>query len=418
MKVTVSPSRINGIISAPSSKSRSVRAVAAAMLAAGQSTLKNFSNCDDALSMLEVAKAGGCSIKKVDETIEIYGPYYPKLKVINCGESALAARLMLGIASLFSEELTITGKGTLLKRKTENITLPLAALGVKIKSENGKLPIVLKGPIKSGWVEADGSGGSQFISGLLMALPLADGHSQVTVHNLKSVPYIDMTLETLDNFGIKIHQENHHVFRIEGNQYYHPTTVNIEGDWSGAAFLLVAGAIAGNLKVTGLNLKSSQADSAIMKVLRDAGAQMEFAADRINISKSKMRCFDFDATHCPDLFPPLAILAAGAEGVSTIKGVSRLSQKESNRGLVLQQEMGKIGISILLEDDVMKVEGGKIKSGEIFSHHDHRIAMAGAVAALTADGPVTILNAECVAKSYPDFFDEIVKMGGSIKSIT
>lgn len=414
MIVTVSPSPVQGSIAAPSSKSQSVRAVAAAMLASGKSTLNNFSHCDDALSMLGVAKAGGCSIKKTDDTVEISGPYSPKSNIIHCGESALSARLMLGIASLFPDELTITGEGTLLKRKTEHVAGPLAALGVTIKSENGKLPIVLKGPLNSGTVEADGSGGSQFISGLLMALPLANGASQLTVNNLKSVPYIDMTLEMLDAFGVTVQHENHRIFRIEGNQQFRPTAITIEGDWSGAAFLLVAGAIAGNLEVTGLNFHSNQADSAIMKALRDAGAQMELAADRITISKSKLKCFDFDATHCPDLFPPIAVLAACADGVSTIKGVSRLSQKESNRGEVLQHELGKLGIFITLENDKMIIEGGKFAGGEIFSHHDHRIAMAGAVAGLAAGKPVTIRNAECVAKSYPDFYRDLLKIRGVV----
>jgi len=185
----------------------------------------------------------------------------------------------------------------------------------------------------------------------------------------------------------------------------------------GAAFLLVAGAVAGNLEIAGLNLNSSQADSAILNALRDAGAQMEISAGAIKIEQSKLRSFHFDATHCPDLFPPVAVLAACAGGVSTIKGVSRLSQKESNRGIVLQQELGKLGISIVLEDDVMKVEGGRIRGGEVFSHNDHRIAMAGAVAGLVADGPVTVKNAECIAKSYPDFYSDLLKAGGEIQTL-
>lgn len=417
MDIKVFPSEISGVIRAPSSKSQSIRAIAAAMLAGGTSIIEYPSACDDALAMTGIAETMGSKIKLFPGKMEISGGFNPTGKTINCGESGLAARLMIALAALGEKEAIITGDGTLLKRHLGNIMQPLIDLGVKCETTHGYLPFKIQGPLKGGLVEADGSGGSQFISGLLMTLPLAKNDSELMVRNLKSIPYIDMTLEVLSKFGIVIQHKDYQIFEIKGNQKYLPANLEIEGDWSGAAFPLVAGALAGKLKISGIDPNSQQADLKIISGLKRAGANLEHYNNEFTIGKSKLNSYNFDATHCPDLFPPLVVLAAAAEGTSKINGVNRLSQKESNRGLVLRQEMGKLGIQIDLSGDEMTVHGGQIKGGEIFSHHDHRIAMAGAVAALIADGPVTIQNAECVSKSYPDFFDDMKRVGVQMEII-
>ncbi len=407
MNITVYPSEMSGMLTAPSSKSLAIRAVVAAMLADGTSILRNPSRCDDALAAIKMAEYFGADFWLEDDILTIVGGAASHETLINCDESGLLARLMIPLAALGSDEITISGEGTLLKRKLGNIAGPLHNLGVNCSTNNGFLPVRVKGPIRGGKVEVDGSESSQFISGLLMACPLAKSDTEVLVNDLKSRPYIDLTLDLLKMFNIKIENRDHRSFKIPGNQKYKAAEIELEGDWSGAAFLLVAAAINGEVRVKGLNRFSEQADRNILKALVAAGVEVNQNDDEISVSKSPLSAFEFDATHCPDLFPPLAVLAAACDGVSKIKGVERLHNKESNRGLTLQQELGKLGIGITLEGNFMLVKGGKIEGGTIFSHHDHRIAMAAAVAGLIAEKPVIIQNAECVSKSWPSFFEDL-----------
>jgi 3-phosphoshikimate 1-carboxyvinyltransferase len=404
------PAKISGTLRAPSSKSMAIRAVAGAMLSEGTSLIYHPSRCDDALAMLDIARQAGSKIKQSPGKWKITGDFRALQKSIRCGESGLAARLMIALAAHSEDEVEITGRGTLLNRHLGNIEEPLIRLGVKCQSTLGKLPFRIQGPLKGGTIEVCGSAGSQFISGLLMSLPLAGDDSRLLVSDPKSIPYLNMTLKMLERFGIEIQHQDHRVFNIPGNQKYIPASIEIEGDWSGAAFLLVAGALAGDIRITGLDLHSPQADRQIVSALQDAGVRVIQKETEIQVYQSKVSGFDFDATHCPDLFPPLAVLAAGAAGVSRISGVHRLDQKESDRGWVLQQELGKLGVQIALDGDVMRIQGGTLHGGVIFSHHDHRIAMAGSVAALIAESPVTIINAECVSKSYPAFFEDLKKL--------
>jgi len=407
MNVTINPSMISGKLTAPSSKSLAIRAIVAAMLADGTSTLKNPSRCDDALAAIKMAEYFGADFWLEDEILTIIGGAASHENLINCGESGLLARLMIPLAALGFDEITITGEGTLLNRKLGNIAGPLQNLGVNCNTNNGFLPVKVKGPIRGGKVEVDGSESSQFISGLLMACPLAKSDTEVLVSDLKSRPYIDLTIDLLKKFNIKIENLDYQHFKIQGNQKYKSANIELEGDWSGAAFLLVASALNGEVRVSGLNQFSEQADRNILVALAEAGVQLKHENGDISISKSQLSAFEFDATHCPDLFPPLAVLAAAANGVSKIKGVDRLKNKESNRGKTLQEELGKLGIEIILDGNMMLVKGGKIKGGTIFSHHDHRIAMAAAVSGLNAEKPVIIQNAECVSKSWPSFFDDL-----------
>jgi len=417
MNITVYPSSLTGVLKAPSSKSHTIRAIAAAMLAGGTSQIYFPSRCDDALAMADIARLMGAEITENPDNWNITTRHASKPASINCGESGLATRLMIAIAAHNERETIITGSGTLLNRHLGNIEQPLISLGATCKTYDGKLPFTIRGPIKGGSIEVDGTDSSQFISGLLMALPLAKNDSELRVHNLKSIPYVDMTLEILGKFGIEVHQQQYGTFTIEGNQKYKPACLEIEGDWSGASFAFVAAALAGNIDISRLNPHSQQADKKIMSAITKASVDNLYKNSTFHSYKSEINSFDFDATHCPDLFPPLAVLAAAAKGTSTISGAGRLSQKESNRGAVLQVELAKLGIKIDLKQDVMIVEGGKIRGGTIFSHHDHRIAMAGTVAALIADGPVTIQDAECVSKSYPDFFKDMETIGVRMKLV-
>ena len=345
----------------------------------------------------------------IDEsTIAIEGGLNPKSNTLYVGESGLATRLFTPIASLNRSPITIQGEGTLLYRPMTMMVDPLRQLGVTVRDGGGYLPIEVQGPIHGGEITVDGSISSQFITGLLLALPLAEEDTTLHVTSPVSTPYIDMTIDTARRFGIEIMQNegDYTQFFIEGNQKYIPTDLAIEGDWSGASTMLVAGAIAGEVTVKNISTLSKQADTAICHALERAGPGIIIEQDSVTVSKRPLRAFEFDATNSPDLFPALAALAAAAEGVSVIIGTERLRHKESDRAETIRQEYEKLGIEVdISEDNIMKIRGGKIHPAETFSHDDHRIAMSLAVTALRSTGEIKIENAECVEKSYPTFFE-------------
>jgi 3-phosphoshikimate 1-carboxyvinyltransferase len=414
MERYVDPSSIKGTIKAPASKSMTQRAIAAALLTNGQSIISNPSYCDDSLAAMSIAVGLGAKVEPQVNELKITGSAVLKEPKLNCGESGLAMRMFSPIAALYPVEITMAGANSLKKRPMFMIEEALSQLGVKCSSKAGFPPLTIHGPIKGGRCEIDGSVSSQLLTGLLMALPLAIKDSVVKVNNLKSKPYIDMTIQILKSFGITIHNVDYTTFQIPGNQKYTPYNYTVEGDWSGGAFLLVAGAINGQLQVQGLSTLSKQSDMAIIDALGKAGAKIKKSENQIDISKSTLKAFDFDATESPDLFPPLVALASYCEGISTIKGVSRLIYKESDRASALKAEFGKLKINIEVKDDVMSVTGGQPQGAHVESHDDHRIAMAVAVAALGSKGRVFIRDSQCVAKSYPDFFDDLRNLGAII----
>ncbi|NSW94354.1 MAG: 3-phosphoshikimate 1-carboxyvinyltransferase, partial [Bacteroidales bacterium] len=411
---TVRPSFLSGTINAPPSKSMTQRAIAAALLAEGRSVIVNPSFCNDSRSAAEVAEGLGAEVEVKENELWITGGRKVKSKNLNCGESGLAVRMFSPISALYDEELILTGEGSLLKRPMSMITDALEQLGVKCNSSNGYLPVSIKGPIKGGKAEIDGSLSSQLLSGLLMALPNASGDSLIKVRNLKSKPYIDMTIEILNDFGAVVENRDYETFRIPGRQKFTAREYTVEGDWSGGAFLLIAGVINGHLRVTGLRTSSKQSDMAVLDALGRAGANIYIGDGFIEASKSELKAFEFDATESPDLFPPLVALASYCRGKSSITGVSRLIHKESNRAEALASEFVKMGIEIEIKDDCMKITGGQIKGAQVSSHGDHRIAIAEAVAALGGTGEIMIDNPDCVAKSYPDFFEDMRKAGAKV----
>jgi 3-phosphoshikimate 1-carboxyvinyltransferase len=414
MERNVEPSVIRGQLRAPASKSMTQRAIAAALLADGQSIILNPSYCDDSLAAMSIAVGLGARVNPHPGELEITGSCVLKEPKLNCGESGLAIRMFSPIAALYPAEIIMSGANSLKKRPMSMIEEALSQLGVKCTSTGGFLPLTIQGPIAGGYAEIDGSVSSQLLTGLLLALPLATNDSEIKVTNLKSKPYIDMTIEILRSFGITVHNHDYNLFTIPGNQKYIPNRYTVESDWSGGAFLLVAGAINGELTVNGLNTESLQSDMAIISALEKAGAKMKISGNQIDISRSELKAFDFDATESPDLFPPLVALAAYCKGVSSIKGVSRLIYKESDRASALKLEFGKMNIGIEIKDDSMFVTGGQPQGAHVESHEDHRIAMAVAIAALGATGTVFIRDSQCVAKSYPGFFDDLRLLGALV----
>jgi 3-phosphoshikimate 1-carboxyvinyltransferase len=431
MRATVHPNSIKGEQVAPASKSSMQRACAAALLHRGTTTILNPGHSNDDLAALEVIQKLGAVVQIEQSSNEKYNPtsitvHSDGVKPIgtnmNCGESGLGIRMFTPIAALSDQTITIEGEGSLLKRPMHFFDTIFPKLGIEIESKDGYLPIQIKGPLKPVNIEVDGSLSSQFLTGLLMAYAASDAtNAVIQVKDLKSKPYIDLTLAVLNAFGWNVQHQQYERFEFLA----HPPLAahinyTVEGDWSGAAFLLVAGAIAGPITVKGLQLNSMQADKSVMQALKAAGASIKINEDEIFIGPAKdsaemdtqLKAFEFDATDCPDLFPPLVALAAVCDGVTTLHGVSRLAHKESDRGLTLQTEFAKLGIRIELNQDTMLVYGGTgIHGAEVFSQHDHRIAMACGIAALSADAPITITDAEAVNKSYTDFFLDLQQLG-------
>lgn len=395
-----------GTLNCAPSKSYMQRASALALLANGKTILKNACYCNDTLSILKVVEQLGASVSKINDEVHISPRQEITQNNLHMGESGLGIRMMAPVAALRNEKIELNGNGTLATRPMHLIADALHQLDVSVELNDGKLPISLTGPIKGGDIQIDGSLSSQLLTGLLIALPKAQQNSTIQVANLKSIPYIDMTLDIVSKFGGQIKHNNYQSFQISGNQQYKGIEYTIEGDWSGAAFHLVAGALTGEITLNHLQPHSKQADVAILNALAKAGAHIYTTENSVTVKKGALNAFQFDATHCPDLFPPLANLAAQCNGTSVIKGVTRLKHKESDRATAIQNEWAQLGIQVKLEEDNMIIHGGVIEGGKIHSHHDHRMAMMGAIAALTATSPIEIEASEAVAKSYPNFYQD------------
>ncbi|VVC00174.1 3-phosphoshikimate 1-carboxyvinyltransferase [uncultured archaeon] len=415
MKFVEPADGIDGIARAPPSKSVMQRALAIACLARGKSRILNPSFCDDSAAAIGAIRALGAKVSVSGDCVEVEGRGIPGPAggTIDCIESGLCARMFTPVASLSGGEFTITGKGPLASRPMGMAEKPLVSLGVRFNSSGGKLPVTVRGPLRGGKAEVDGAVSSQFLTGLLIALPVCGADSVIDVAVLKSREYAAMTIKVASCFGVKIINENYERFLIGGNQRYFPGDFTVEGDWSGASFLLVAGAICGMVKVTDLRMDSLQPDRKILGVLEAAGAKVGKGKDFVVAEKpfGQLKSFYFDATDCPDLFPPLAALACACKGRSRIKGAERLAHKESDRASSLVEEFSKMGASLRVDGDYIEIQGGKkLAGGTVDSHNDHRIAMACAVAGLTSEKGVHIEGEDCVSKSYPGFFRDLEGM--------
>jgi len=415
MNQVIYPSEVKGSIQAPPSKSMTQRAIVAGLLAEGTTVIRNPAHCRDSEASARVAGNLGALLSTSTGEIIISGRGQPTDQILNCGESGLAMRMFAPVAALQKQPFTFTGEGSLTKRPVTMIEEALTQMGVFFKSSSGLLPFHLKGPLQGGNATIDGSQSSQLLTGLLMALPKAPLDSEIRVNQLKSKPYVEMTLELLADFGISIENSNFEKFTIPGKQAYKACNYIVEGDWSNAAFFLVAGAIKGSIELSGLRMNSKQADMAILGALYKAGANIVIEGDSIKVHSDPLKAFQFDASESPDLFPPLAAMAAYCSGISVICGTNRLVHKESNRAQSIAEELGKAGIRVEIFGNEMHIRGGEVRESTLSSHNDHRIAMMAAVAAIGATGPITLTDANCVDKSFPDFFASLQKMGIKIK---
>lgn len=460
----------------PASKSFAQRAIIAAALADGESRLEGYSPCGDNEAAIEVAKALGAEVRveaagvrsdlsdsSTDTatgttlTIKGAGSSVNMPDKLNVGESGLLTRLMIPIIAALGkgQPIEIDGIGTLPARPLKGASEIMAGFGTVLRPLNPApevhVPLTVQGPLLSGKTSVSGKGGSQLISGLLMALPLLPGDSTLHIHDPKSIPYMFITADVLRRFGIRIGSEMEGgedfletqdwslctgiTFKIKGGQKYSPAAFDIEGDWSAAANFLVAGALFGDVRLTGLDTTSLQADISIMDILMEAGASLsqldeepqaedepaeEAVAPQghrglITAQKAPLRAFDTDLNNCPDLFPIVAILAAFCHGRSNIQGFKRLASKESDRGAAILNMLTQMGVEASAAGDILSITGESVESrllnghllkgGEYTSSHDHRMAMALTVASWCADSPIQIDDTTCIAKSFPAFLD-------------
>lgn len=482
------PLHCDTALNMPASKSFAQRAIIAAALADGESRLEGYSPCGDNEAAIEVAKALGAEVRveaagvrsdlsdsSTDTatgttlTIKGAGSSVNMPDKLNVGESGLLTRLMIPIVAALGkgQPIEIDGIGTLPARPLKGASEIMAGFGTVLRPLNPApevhVPLTVQGPLLSGKTSVSGKGGSQLISGLLMALPLLPGDSTLHIHDPKSIPYMFITADVLRRFGIKISSEMEGgedfletqdwslctgiTFKIKGGQKYSPAAFDIEGDWSAAANFLVAGALFGDVRLTGLDTTSLQADISIMDILMEAGASLSQIEDEpqdeesanvkdsndneaadaleanapqghrglITAQKAPLRAFDTDLNNCPDLFPIVAILAAFCHGRSNIQGFKRLASKESDRGAAILNMLTQMGVEASAAGDTLSITGESVeirllnghllKGGEYTSSHDHRMAMALTVASWCADSPIQIDDTTCIAKSFPAFLD-------------
>ena len=436
----------------PSSKSFAQRAIIAAALAEGTSHLSGYSPCGDNESALRVAEALGAKVQVNGSQLIIDGIGASEgllhLSELHTGESGFLTRLMIPLLSVLSAEpVRVTGEKTLLNRPLTGAHDIMAAYGVRLYPEEQTgprkndcyLPLKVAGPLIPGRADVSGKGGSQLLSGLLAALPLSGDKSVLYVHEPRSIPYLFITVDVLKKFGIRMGSEMEGGddfletqdwslctgvnFRIKGSQRYQAADFAIEADWSGAAPFLVAGAIFGDVEVTGLDTRSLQADISVMDILMEAGAsmsQLDGPDGPIHVKRAPLSPFHTDLNNCPDLFPMVAVLAAFCPGESHILGVERLRHKETDRAAAIEAMLSKMGVPVTIEEDEMTITGmgltrrlatGRLlRGGEYPSYGDHRMVMALKVASLGADSPVVIDDTACVSKSFPAFNEMFDKL--------
>ena len=410
MNKTILPFKYQGSMVANPSKSYLQRAIICAALAKEKTHFSIDNPSDDVAAALRLLAVLGASFQNVIVTPTSSENRQVEL-ILNVGESGLLLRLMSTIGLGFAKRLILQGEGTLLQRSIVSLVDQLRAIGLQVESNNGFLPVVIEGEITNTSLSVNASDSSQFLSGLLISLSQRPFDSVVNVTALSSEPYIDLTLDVLKDFGVSIRHEDYKTFYIRGNQLMSPQKISIEGDWSGASNHLVGAAISGEITMKGLSIVSTQADKYILEVLADFGAMVEVHEDKITVKQNEKRPFVFDATHCPDLFPPLAILACAAVGTSEIIGLHRLENKESNRQLSIVKMLNILGVNFKIVSDSIFIEGrGKVHGGTIATYNDHRISMAGAIAACIASSEIIIDNIACVAKSYPNFFNDLEEL--------
>lgn len=415
--VLINPGRLAGTVTIPPSKSMCHRAVICAGLSRGTSNIGNVIFSQDIEATLNAMDSLGVDISRGQNTINIKGNGSLEIKndVINCNESGSTLRFLIPIAAVTGKKVEFTGQGRLIDRPLAQYYEIFEEQNIKYANENGKLPLKIEGRLSPGEYRIKGNVSSQFISGLLFALPLLEGDSKIIITTpLESKPYVELTIQMLKYFSINIENNEYKEIIIKGNQKYIAADYSVEGDFSQAAFWLAAGTLGADVACMGLNINSLQGDKVIMNIIEQMGGKILIENDRVQALPSQTNGRVIDVSQCPDIVPVLAVLAALSNGTTEIINAGRLRIKESDRLRAISCELNKIGADVEERPEGLIIKGKKnLRGGLVSSWNDHRIAMALAVASVKCTEPVIIKDADCVKKSYPGFWEDFQRLGGT-----
>lgn len=409
MDIKIIPGKLNGTVSIPSSKSMTHRVLIGAALAKGKSIISNVTFSKDIYATIDALKASGADITAVGNTVTVNGlcGRCPQNAEIDCCESGSTLRFMIPVTAALGINSVYKGQGRLPERPITPYLRELPQKGITFDYEN-TMPFTVSGKLLSGKYSLEGNISSQFITGLLFALPLLEGDSEIILTSpLESKPYADMTIESLKLFGIDI-KETQKGYYIKGSQQYHSSDVSVEGDYSQAAFFYVANALGSNVKIENLKKESTQGDKKIVEITEN------LCYNENNVPMG----FSVNASDIPDLVPILAVLGTYCCDTSRISGAERLKIKESNRLTATAAAINALGGDVTPVNDGLIINNARLCGGSIDSCGDHRIAMCAAIAATICQEPVIIKNADSVEKSYPDFFRDYQNLGGIANVIT
>lgn len=423
----VYPKKLKGEVKIPPSKSMAHRAVICAALSDGTCKVSNIDFSDDIIATVEAMKSLGAVIEKKDDYLEVIGIKSPQNKlnnstnderIIDCNESGSTLRFLVPIAALFEGVNKFVGRGNLGKRPLDTYYEIFDNQGIKYSYKEGILDLKTEGKLKCGEFKVKGNISSQFITGLLFTLPLLDGDSKITITTeLESKGYIDLTLSAMRDFGIEIINNNYEEFIIKGNQNYKSIDYRVEGDYSQAAFFLCADAVLNEVVVNALNLNSLQGDKEVIDILERMGVNIkENGKGIIGTVDKKLKSTIIDGSQCPDIIPVVSLAASLCDGTTEVINAGRLRIKECDRLAAVTSELNKLGAKITEKEDGLIIEGvSKLKGGcTVWSHKDHRIAMTLAIASTICEEPIIIKDYECVTKSYPEFWNDFISLGGAL----
>ncbi len=415
MDAKLQSSSLIGRIAAVPSKSIAHRALICSAVSDSETLLHMPVECADVDATWACLRQLGAGIERHGEYVNVSPICFPTVNpLLNCEESGATLRFLLPLASALCQNARFIGSGRLPERPIAELVCALKQNGVCFSAAH--LPFETSGILRSGSFEIPGDVSSQYISALLMALPLLEDDSDIIVTSkLQSAPFVDMTLDILHSFGIEIAARSNS-YRIPGGQQYHsPKHIELEGDWSNAAFFLAAGVLSGDVTVFGLDPFSLQGDRQLLDILNCFGAEISSEKNSVRATSSMMQGCEIDIAETPDLFPILSVLATAARGKTVISNISRLRYKESDRIESTAAMLHTLGAEIRIHDDAVEIFEGQLTGGTVDCRNDHRIAMSAAIAAAICSGQTILIGADCVAKSYPDFFDDFAALGGKIQ---
>ena len=415
MKVKLSPSGLNGIVDAPASKSRLHRALICASVADRPTKIVTSSFANDVKATISCLKSLGAKIEYENGVLTVYPIAKTDAEcILDCNESGSTLRFMLPFAAALGRKCTFVGSERLGKRPLLPLCEALRQHGVKASYGENFLPCTIEGKLTGSDYEIEGNISSQFITGLLLSLGVTGGGKIKCTTPIESASYINITIDTLNKFGIKVIKNENSFIIEEGQKYTSPATIKAEGDYSNGAFFLVAGAISSERGVTVSSLfeNTTQGDRAIIDILKKMGAKISRTDDSVTVYKSELTGTEIDCSDIPDLVPILSVAASAAQGETVFKNIGRLRMKESDRVETTAGMIKNLGGKIRIDENNIYVTGTALKGGVVNSANDHRIAMSTAIASLICEGDVIIEDAKAVEKSYADFYEKFTMLGG------